>query len=176
MSHAAQRSPHGGRGPLLAVAILLAAEICPSPRQVHGADSEEREEKKAYLPVAPEPEYYRLRNLMANGVMPNYKAAWYGFRHQDLANMKLSLQYIAALAGESSRYPLPQKEGSLEDFRRRMEDLRAKAQTLSEGIGPSMDRSAVNDRILSIYQACQSCHDVYAPAERKDARKYTPPR
>jgi cytochrome c556 len=113
---------------------------------------------------------------MANGVMPNYKAIWYGFRHQDLANMKLSLQYIAALAGESSRYSPPEKAGSLEDFRRRMEDLRARAQSLSDGIGPAMDRSAVNDRILSIYQTCQSCHDTYAPEERKDARKYTPPR
>ncbi len=175
MPDSAPRSPIAGRR-LLPVALLLVAGVCPGPRKVRAAASEEGEDRKVYLPVAPETEYYRLRNLMANGVMPNYKAVWYGFRHQDLANMKLSLQYLAALAGEAPGYSLPLKAGTVEDFRRRMAELRGKVETLSAGVASNMDRSAVNDRILSVYQTCQSCHDVYAPAERKDARKYTPPR
>ena len=134
------------------------------------------EDRKVYLPVAPETEYFRLRHLMAEGIMPNYKALWYAFRREDQAGMKASLQYIAALCRESVRYSPPEKSGSLEDFRRRMDELRGKAEALASSAGPAMDRSAVNDRILSIYQTCQSCHDTYAPAERKDARKYMPPR
>ena len=154
-------------------AILLLACAVPAVPALRAADTEDR---KVYPPVAPEGEYFRLRNLMAQGVMPNYKALWYAFRHEDLAGMKSSLQYLAALCRDSVHYSPPEKSGSLEDFRRRMEELRGKVEALSSSVGPAMDRSAVNDRILSIYQTCQSCHDTYAPAERKDARKYMPPR
>ena len=154
-------------------AILLLTCAVPAVRALRAADTEDR---KVYTPVPPEGEYYRLRNLMAQGVMPNYKALWYAFRHDDFSAMKTSLQYVAALCRDSAHYSPPEKSGNLDDFRRRMDELRGKVEGLSSDVGPAMDRSAVNDRILSIYQTCQSCHDTYAPAERRDARKYLPPR
>lgn len=173
-----QRSPPGRRdvpvSNLFFVATVLAlAGLLPASRSARGADAEE---KKVYLPVAPETEYFQLRHLMGNGMMPNYKAVWYCFRHEDVANLRLALRYISSLTQDSSRYALPEKKGTVEDFRLRMADLRRKADGLSADVGPAMDRSAVNERILSIYQTCQSCHDLYAPAERQDARKYSPPR
>jgi hypothetical protein len=133
------------------------------------------EEKKVYRPVPPEREYFRLRNLMANGMMPNYKALWYAFRVNDRTGMEQALSYMGALCRDVDRYPPPGKAGSPEDFKKRMAELDAEAGSLSDALGGSLDRSAVSARILSLYKTCQSCHDIYAPEERKDARKYSPP-
>ena len=132
-------------------------------------------DSKSYPPVAPEPEYYKLRNLMADGMMPNYKALWYGFRHSDNAATRQSLANMAELTRLIDRYPPPGNKKIPDDFRQKMNELQEKATSLSNDLNGGLDRSAVSDRILSVYKTCQSCHDTYAPKERDDARKYSPP-
>ncbi len=131
-----------------------------------------------FSPVAPERDYYRLKHLMGDGMMPNYKALWSSFRQSDVANMRLSLSYMAALAHDIDRYPPPEKPGStgtIQDFKTRMGELEKKVTALSADLPTLTDRTSVSGRILSIYGTCQSCHDVYAPEEGKDRRKYSPP-
>lgn len=130
---------------------------------------------KSYSPVPPERDYYKLKHLMGDGMMPNYKALWSAFRQNDVANMRLSLQYMAALAHDINRYSPPTKAGTIEDFRTRMGDLEKKVTSLSTDLPTLSDRTTVSSRILTIYGTCQSCHDVYAPEEGKDRRKYSPP-
>jgi hypothetical protein len=130
---------------------------------------------KTYSPVPPEREYYKLKHLMGDGMMPNYKALWSAFRQNDVANMRLSLEYMSALAHEIDRYPPPTKNGTLDDFKTRMSELDKKVTGLSSDLPKLADRTAVSGRILSIYGTCQSCHDVFAPEEGKDRRKYSPP-
>jgi hypothetical protein len=136
-----------------------------------GADSS----TKSFSPVAPEREYYLLKHLMGDGMMPNYKALWSAFRQNDVPNMRLSLEYMAALAHDIDRYPPPTKAGTPEDFKARRGELEKKTTELSLDLPKLSDRTNVSNRILSIYGTCQSCHDVYAPEEGKDRRKYSPP-
>jgi hypothetical protein len=154
----------------LAVAVLLAGAVLTS-RATVGADSA----LKTFSPVPPERDYYKLKHLMGDGMMPNYKALWSAFRQNDVANMRLSLGYMAALAHDINRYPPPGKAGSPDDFRTRMGDLEKRANGLSTDLLALTDRTNVSSRILSIYGTCQSCHDIYAPEEGKDRRKYSPP-
>ncbi len=154
---------------LAAAAILLAAGLLS--RATMGADSS----AKTYSPVAPERDYYKLKHLMGDGMMPNYKALWFAFRVNDVSNMRLSLGYMAALAHDINRYPPPTKAGSLDDFKAKMGDLEKKVTGLSTDLPGLSDRTSVSSRILSIYSTCQSCHDIYAPEEGKDRRKYSPP-
>jgi cytochrome c556 len=134
------------------------------------------EEHKTFRPVAPEREYYKLRNLMASGMMPNYKALWSSFRKDDAEAMRECLRYMEDLAGQARRYPLPDKaEASPDDFRGRLFAFQQETRKLASTVQTESNRSAVSTGILSVYQSCQSCHDRYAPAERADARKYSPP-
>jgi hypothetical protein len=151
----------------LAAVVLVVRPASPAP---------DTEEKKIFRPVAPEPEYFKLRNLMANGMMPNYKALWFAFRHEDSDSMKTSLEYMSQLARETDGYDAPGGAGSQADFRRRMAELEQKTASVAGEVGASMNRSAMSARILSVYQRCQACHDVYAPKERQEERKYSPPR
>jgi hypothetical protein len=148
----------------IGMAMLVLATLRASP-----GDS------KAYPPVAPELEYFKLRNLMADGMMPNYKAVWYGFRHSDTAATRQALNYMAELTRLIDRYPPPGNKQAPADFRQRMMELQEKTTALSSDLSGTLDRSAISDRILSVYKTCQSCHDTYAPKEREDARKYSPP-
>jgi hypothetical protein len=158
-----------------AAAAVLLAWAGASSRPSRAADSP----SKTYSPVAPERDYYKLKHLMGDGMMPNYKALWSAFRQNDVANMKQSLDYMTALARDIDRYPPPAKEGAgggtPEDFKTRMGDLEKKASALSIELPRLADRTSVSGRILSIYGTCQSCHDIYAPEEGKDRRKYSPP-
>jgi len=132
--------------------------------------------RKAFPPVAPEREYYKLRNLMASGMMPNYKALWSAFRNSDTASMRECLQNMEDLAGQARRYPIPDRaEVSPEDFRGRLVSFQEETRRLSRMVQDENNRSTVSTGILSVYRSCQSCHDHYAPAERADARKYSPP-
>src|ERR1700688_2718552 len=115
---------------------------------------------KTYPPVAPERDYYKLKHLMGDGMMPNYKALWSAFRQNNMANMRLSLEYMAALAHDINRYPPPTKAGSLDDFKTRMGDLEKKVSSLSTDLSGLSDRTSISSRILSIYGTCQSCHDI----------------
>jgi hypothetical protein len=36
------------------------------------------------------------------------------------------------------------------------------------------DRAAASRGLLEIYQVCQSCHEIFAPEENADKRKYAP--
>lgn len=148
----------------MGAAALLLATLRASP-----GDS------KSYPPVAPEAEYFKLRNLMADGMMPNYKAVWYGFRHSDTAGVQKALNYMTELTRQIDRYPPPGNKQIPADFRQRMTELQEKTTALSNDLKGGLDRSALSDRILSVYKTCQSCHDTYAPKERQDARKYSPP-
>ena len=130
---------------------------------------------KTYSPVPPERDYYKLKHLMGDGMMPNYKALWSAFRQNDVANMRQALGYMSALAREIDRYPPPEKNANLDDFKARMGDLEKKVSGLSADLPKLADRTVVSGRILSIYGTCQSCHDVFAPEEGKDRRKYSPP-
>jgi len=131
--------------------------------------------EKVYLPVAPEPEYPRRRNLMADGLMPNYKSVWYSVKRNDLEKARLALQYMNSLAKQSARFSPPTTGGTVDDFRKRIDDLIQKTSALDSDLRSLGDRSAVASRILAIYQTCQGCHEVYAPDEGKDKRKYSPP-
>lgn len=130
---------------------------------------------KTYSPVAPEREYYKLKHLMGDGMMPNYKALWSAFRQNDVSSMRQSLDYMSALAREIDRYPPPEKTANLDDFKARMGELDKKVTSLSADLPKLADRTAISGRILSIYGTCQSCHDIFAPEEGKDRRKYSPP-
>jgi cytochrome c556 len=112
---------------------------------------------------------------MGDGMMPNYKALWSGFRRDDEASVKQALGYIAALARESGRYPLPEtaRSDGGADFRGRLSGLASQAEALSAQF--PRPRDEVSARILSIYGACQQCHDKYAPEEGGERRKYSPP-
>jgi len=144
-----------------AAAASLGADTAPSHR--------------SFRPVPPEAEYYKLKHLMGDGMMPNYKALWSGFRRDDKASVKQALAYIASLARESGRYPLPEaaRADGGADFRTRMSGLASQSETLSTQL--PQPRDAVSARILSIYGACQQCHDKYAPEEGRERRKYSPP-
>jgi hypothetical protein len=156
-------------GGVVAASLLAGAGLVS--RSTVSADSA----AKAYSPVAPERDYYKLKHLMGDGMMPNYKALWSAFRQNDVSNMRLSLEYMAALAHDIGRYPPPTKAGTLEDFKTKMGELEKKVTGLSTDLPKLADRTSVSSRILSIYGTCQSCHDVYAPEEGKDRRKYSPP-
>ena len=164
----------GNRAISAAAGALLALAVASSSLS-RAADAS----SKTYSPVAPERDYYKLKHLMGDGMMPNYKALWSAFRQNNVASMKQSLDYMTALAHDIDRYPPPAKDGtgtgSLEDFKTRMSDLEKKASSLSTDLPRLADRTSVSGRILSIYGTCQSCHDVYAPEEGKDRRKYSPP-
>lgn len=159
------------RGLGIAIAGVLLAGAGSVGLPVLHADSA----GKTYSPVPPEREYYKLKHLMGDGMMPNYKALWSAFRQNDVANMRLSLEYMSALAREIDRYPPPTKNGSLDDFKTRMGELEKKVTGFSSDLPKLSDRTALSSRILSIYGTCQSCHDVFAPEEGKDRRKYSPP-
>ncbi len=148
-----------------AAAILLGSSLS-------GADTKKL---KPYKPVAPEGDYFILKHLMGDGMMPNYKALWYAFRTGDDADTKQALANISALSRQALLYPPPGKETTEGDFAKRLAELRQKADALRGDVGPALDRSAASGRILSIYQTCQSCHESYAPKEGADRRKYTPP-
>jgi cytochrome c556 len=130
---------------------------------------------RTFRPVAPEPEYYKLKHLMGDGMMPNYKALWSGFRRDDETSVKQSLAYIEALARDSGRYPLPEaaRADGGADFRSRMSGLASQANAFSSQL--PQPRDAVSARILSIYGTCQQCHEKYAPEEGRERRKYSPP-
>ncbi len=153
--------------PVLLAAVAAAASIAagnaPSPSH------------RTFPPVAPEVDYYKLKHLMGDGMMPNYKALWSGFRRDDEASVKQALAYIAALARDSSHYPLPEaaRTDGGADFRSRMSGLASQAEALSAQL--PQPRDAVSARVLSIYGACQQCHDKYAPEEGRERRKYSPP-
>ncbi|MGH9440771.1 MAG: hypothetical protein ACRD16_00690 [Thermoanaerobaculia bacterium] len=150
-------------------AVLLCAGLFPS-RALFAESS-----GKTFLPVPPERDYYKLKHLMGDGMMPNYKALWSAFRVNDVARMRLALGYMSALAREIDRYPPPDKDANLSDFKTRMGELDKKVTALQADFPKLADRAAVSARILSIYGTCQSCHDVFAPEEGKDRRKYSPP-
>jgi hypothetical protein len=155
-----------GLATLLVVGALRArAAAPPSPAPAH----------RAFRPVAPEIEYYKLKHLMGDGMMPNYKALWSGFRRDDPDSMKQALGYMAVLAREADRYPVPEaaRGDALADFRARMAGLAAESGALASRFPAGRD--AVSSRILSIYSKCQECHDRYAPEEGRDRRKYSPP-
>lgn len=139
------------------------------------AAAEDREARRVYRPVAPEAEFYKLRHLMGDGMMPNYKALWYGFRHGEAETMRQALAYMNRLTVQSRQYSRPLKVGTDEDFQGRMRDLREQIDALSASLTSTPDRSAISARILTLYKSCQSCHAVYAPSERDDERKYSPP-
>jgi hypothetical protein len=153
---------------LLAACLLVAGFSA-------AAVATDREARRIYRPVAPEPEFYKLRHLMGDGLMPNYKAVWYGFRHGEAETMRQALAYMDELAKQSRQYSRPLKIGTDEDFRARMTDLKGQIDALSASLSSFSDRSAISARILSLYKSCQSCHAVYAPSERSDERKYSPP-
>jgi cytochrome c556 len=130
---------------------------------------------RVFRPVAPEVEYYKLKHLMADGMMPNYKALWSAFRRDDAAAMRAALGYMAALARDTIRYPVPDaaRGAALDDFRARMADLADRSDALAARMPAGRD--AMSSGILSIYGKCQECHDRYAPEEGRDRRKYSPP-
>ena len=155
-----------GLATILVVGALRApAAAPPPPAAAH----------RVFRPVAPEIEYYKLRHLMGDGMMPNYKALWSAFRRDDPESMKQALGYMAALAREADRYPVPEaaRGDKLGDFRARMSDLAAQSGQLAARFPAGRD--AISSRILSIYSKCQDCHDRYAPEEGRDRRKYSPP-
>jgi len=138
-----------------------------------------RETRRAYRPVRPEAEYFRLKHLMGDGMMPNYKAVWYGFRHDDRAGMGEALGYMTTLAREVDRYPPPKPADAsrpdIEEFRRWMLGLAEQTEALRADLPRLTDRAAVSARILSVYASCQKCHERYAPEEGNERRKYSPP-
>jgi hypothetical protein len=156
------------RAPLFCALVVAAAAVARGQGPSAPAH-------RIYRPVAPEPEYYKLKHLMGDGMMPNYKALWSGFRRDDSVAVKQALGYIAALAHDSDRYAIPEaaRADGGADFRTRMAGLAAQSEALSDQ--PPPGRDALSSRILSIYGTCQQCHDKYAPEEGKDRRKYSPP-
>lgn len=147
--------------PLLCAASLVAAADAPS----------------RFAPVPPEAEYFRRKDVMADLLMPNYKAAWSGFRGGDAKSTREAIGHLAAGARMIPKFSPPAIEGgSREDFLRRAGDLRERLEALETDFDATFaDRSAFSSRILAIYQSCQGCHETYAPAEGADRRKYTPP-
>lgn len=154
-----------------AALCAVAAAAAPPPAS--------RDARRVYRPVPPEAEYYRLKHLMANGMMPNYKAVWYGFRHDDRPAMAEALGDMTLLARQVDRYPPPKPADApkpdVEEFRRWMLGLADQTDALRADLPRLADRAAVSARILSIYGSCQKCHDRYAPEEGKERRKYSPP-
>ena len=157
---------------LRGASITLASAILFLPGPGGAAD---RDARRVFRPVPPEREFFKLRHLMGDGMMPNYKALWYGFRHDEADSMRQALAYMDDLTKQSRQYPRPMKVGTEEDFRGLMDDLRGQIDALSASLGSISDRSAISARILTLYKSCQSCHSVYAPSERADERKYSPP-
>ncbi|HET9795393.1 MAG TPA: hypothetical protein VFS34_13140 [Thermoanaerobaculia bacterium] len=155
----------------LSCALLAAAAATTAS---HAANSSVPSHR-VFRPTAPETEYYKLKHLMADGMMPNYKALWAGFRRDDADSVRQALAYIASLARDAGRYPLPDaaRADRGADFRTRMLGLAARSEALSSQL--PKERDAVSARILSIYGACQECHDKYAPDEGRERRKYSPP-
>lgn len=148
------------------IVLLLAATT------VAAADAPSRS-----APVPPETEYLRRKDLMADLLMPNYKATWNGFRADDAKSTRDAVGYLLAGARMITKFSPPATEGgSREDYQRRAADLQSRLEALdSEFPAAFGDRSAFSSRLLAIYQSCQGCHETYAPAEGADRRKYTPP-
>ena len=157
---------------LAALTIFVFAQAGPPPPAP-------REARRVYRPVRPEPEYFRLKHLMGDGMMPNYKAVWYGFRHDDRAGMAEALGYMTTLAREVDRYPPPKpadaSKPDVEEFRRWMLGLADQTDALRTDLPRLADRAAVSARVLSVYASCQKCHERYAPEEGNERRKYSPP-
>lgn len=153
-------------GLVAAVPILF---LCLSSGATHGQAASEGDR-----PVRPEPLYEQLHVLMADGMMPNYKAVWSAYRRDDRETMRRALVNIADVAGRLDKYVPPKNATSLDHYRQHMDEVRDKSAVLSAGVTRA-DRAAVSAGVLSIYKSCQSCHDDYAPADREEARKYAPP-
>lgn len=134
------------------------------------------QEGSAARPVPPKDEYLRRKELMAELLMPNYKATWAAIKANDGKSAGQAVRFLAAGAKKIGAFAVPENGGSPEDFRKRSEELAKKADSLEKELESlSGDRSAIASRVMAIYQVCQGCHEKYAPAEGAERRKYSPP-
>lgn len=134
-------------------------------------------EDGGYFPVTPAPRYNQLKHLMGNAMMPNYKSLWHYFKHHDITMMKQVLFNLNQLGDRILTHKSPEKAKNLDKYHSFAQDLATQTQLLRASLDDShFDRSGTSAHILKIYRICQDCHDIYAPAEGKEKRKYAPPR
>ena len=153
--------------PLL-VASALAALIASSPSGFAQKDAKQ-------LPVAPEEEYFRRKELMAKGMMPNYKALWSAFQANDAKSIRTAAAYIEKLGRSLEKFPPPSDKGNPAEYPRHSAELQKRSVALAAAAGDGFDKSVVHGKILALYASCQGCHDDFAPEEGTERRKYSPP-
>lgn len=126
-------------------------------------------------PTPPEPMYEELQVLMANGVMPNYRAVWSACERGDRDGLQQALRNISELTGRLDKYVPPRNAADLEHYARHMREVHVDSAALSILAGQA-DRATVTREINRIYRSCQSCHEEYAPPQRQPLRELSMPR
>ena len=151
-----------------AAAALAIALLLPSIRPAAGAANADRQ------PVQPEPIYGHLQVLMAHGMMPNYQAAWSACERDDREALCGALDNISELAGRIDKYVPPKNAAYLRHYAEHMKELQMQSAVLSAEVAHA-DRRTILAGVLKIHQSCQSCHEDYAPEDRREARLNRPP-
>ena len=128
----------------------------------------------AERPIPPQPLYEDLQLMMANGVMPNYRAAWSACERNDRESLRQALLNISELAGRIDRYVPPRNAADLAHFTRHMREVHVDSAALSILAGQA-DQATVRQEVNRMYRSCQSCHEEYASPDRQPLRELGSP-
>jgi hypothetical protein len=153
---------------ILAAAAAAAAIAAVLPSKPAGAAG-----KQSSGPAQPEPIYEHLQVLMARGMMPNYQGARFACERDDREALCSALDNISELAGRIDKYVPPRNAAYLRHYAQHMAELQLQSAALAAEVARA-DRSALLAGVLRIHQSCQSCHEDYAPEDRREARKWGP--
>ncbi len=158
----------------LFVCVAAAAALLVVPR-LHSAQGASETPKAGGQPVEPQPLYEHLQTLMADGVMPNYRAAASACERDDREALRRALLNISELAGRLDKYAPPRNSADLEHYSRHMGEVRLQSAALSAGVEKG-DRATISAGIQRISRSCQSCHEEYAPPDRRPSRDLGSPK